>query len=177
MSTDWGRGAATIGSFMIKYFGGDHIAVHIGKAGWQVPEGEPVTVLMQIDRAPAMRAQGYGVSLGGVSGLEIRIDGNDTWAATGKNAITEFVSLLGTGRQIVVSFPDGTEVPWVGRLDGARAALKSFSACGETIDAAKAPGTTQPFGRAPQPAPGATQPFGRAPEPAPTTVTQPYHKL
>lgn len=62
MSNDWGFAGATVGSFMIKYFGGDHIAVHVGKAGWQVPEGRPVPVLMQVDRAPGMRVQAYGVS-------------------------------------------------------------------------------------------------------------------
>jgi hypothetical protein len=163
LSTDWGRGGSAVGRFMIKYFGGDRIVVHIGKIGWQVPEGQPVIVGMQVDRAPGMRVQARGVKLGSMNGLEFAIESNDTWLATGKNALTEFVSLLATGRQIVVSFPDGTEAPWVGRLDGASTALKSFSACNDTINAAKAPGTTQPF--------------GRVPEPAPTIVTQPYHKL
>jgi hypothetical protein len=166
MSTDWQRGGATVGSFMVKYFGGDGIVVHIGKVGWQVPEDQRVTVLMQVDRAPAMRVQARGGTAGGVSALEFAIASNDTWAATGKNAVEEFVKLLANGRQITVSFPDGSEPPWLGHLDGARAALQSFMACGTTIDAAnnRAPGTTQPFSR------------GEAPKPA-TTVTQPFQRL
>jgi hypothetical protein len=159
MRTDWRAG----GTFLIKYFGQDELVVQIGREGWQVPFGQPVTVLIRVDQAPAFSIVSHGVGdVGrGWSVLEL-------WAATGKSAIEEFVALLTTGRQVSVSFPDGDEPPWIGQLDGSGAALRSFTACGTTIDAAnsRAPGTTQPFSRR------------EAPEPPPAgTITQPFHRL
>lgn len=166
MSTDWAIRGQTTGSFLIKYFGKDEVLVQIGRVGWQVPYGQPVTVHIQIDQAPAIKALSHGGGeMQGWSFLEFTIKRDDVWAATGKNAIEEFLALLSAGRQITVSFPDGSEPPWVGQLAGSRAALQSFMACGTTIDAANrgAPGTTQPFSRreAPKPATTDTQPFQR----------------
>ncbi len=167
MSTDWGVRGQTTGRFLIKYFGQDEILVHIGRVGWQVPYGQPVMVHIQIDQAPVIKALSHGTGeRQGWSLLELTIKRDDVWAATGKNAIEEFVALLSAGRQITVSFPDGSEPPWIGQLAGSRAALQSFFACGTTIDAAN------------KGAPGATQPFSprEAPKPA-TTITQPFRRL
>jgi hypothetical protein len=168
MKTDWGVGGQTTGSFLIKYFGQKEVVVQIARAGWQVPYGQKVKVQIQIDQTPAIKVLSHGTGeKPGWSFLEFTIKHDDVWTVTGKNAFEEFVALLSAGRQITLSFPDGSEPPWKGQLAGSRAALQSFMACGTTIDTAKneAPGTTQPFS-------------GRreAPDPA-TTVTQPFHRL
>lgn len=162
MSTDWEIRGQTTGSFIIKYFGAGEIVVHIGRAGWQVPDGQPVRVHIQIDQAPVMEVLSHGAGENQKwSILEFTIKRDDVWEATGKNAIEEFLALLSAGRQITVSFPDGSEPPWVGQLAGSRDALKSFMACGTTIDAAnhRTPEATQPFSRKEAPEPATTQPF------------------
>jgi hypothetical protein len=167
MSTDWELRGQTTGSFVIKYFGLDEIVVHIGRMGWQVPYGQPVTVHIQIDQAPVLEVLSHGSGERQAwSILEFTMKSDDVWEATGENASEEFLALLSAGRQITVSFPDGSEPPWVGQLSGSRAALQSFTACGTTIDAAN------------RRRPGATQPFSpkEAPKPA-TIVTQPFQKL
>jgi hypothetical protein len=90
---------------------------------------------------------------------------------TGKPAIGEFLNLLSSGRQITVSFPDGSELPWVGQLAGSTAALHSMGACIITMDAARkgSPGTAQ--------APGTTQPFTPKETPKPSTSSQPFRQL
>jgi len=162
-----GKSEARLHSFLIKYFGQDEILVHIGRVGRQVPYGQPVAVHIQIDQAPVFKvlSHGAGENKEG-SVLEFAIERDDVWTATDKNESEEFLALLSAGRQITVSFPDGSEPPWVGQLSGARAALQSFTACGTTIDAAN------------RRRPGATQPFSpkEAPKPA-TIVTQPFQKL
>jgi hypothetical protein len=162
MSTDWEVRGQTTGSFIIKYFGGGEIVVHIARAGWQVPYGQTVKVLIQIDQAPVMEVLSRGVEENqGMSILEFTIKRDDVWEATGKNAIEEFLALLSAGRQITISFPDGSEPPWIGQLAGSRGALQSFMACGTTIDAAnhRTPEATQPFSRKEAPEPATTQPF------------------
>jgi hypothetical protein len=163
MSTDWGVKGQTTARFLIKYFGRDEIVIHIGRVGWQVPYGQPVKVYIQIDQAPVIEFLSHGVGEEKQSVLECTIKRDDVWAATGKNAIEEFLALLSAGRQITVSFPDGSEPPWAGQLAGSRAALQSFMACGTTIGAAnrEAPGATQPFSPKEAPKPATTQPFHR----------------
>jgi len=166
MSTDWVLRDQTARSFLIKYFGQNEIVVHIGHVGWQVPYSQPAMVHIQIDQAPAIKVLSHGTGeKRGWSFLEFTIKNDDVWTATGKNAFDEFVALLSAGRQITLSFPDGSEPPWVGQLAGSRAALQSFMACGTTIETAKngVPGTAQPFSpkEAPIPTITGTQPFHR----------------
>jgi hypothetical protein len=165
MSTDWAVRGQTVARFLIKYFGRDEIVFHIGRAGWQVPSGQPVRVRIQIDQAPIMEVLSHGVAeeTQGFSMLEFAIKRDEVWEATGKNATEEFVDLLANGREITISFPDGSEHSWVGQLAGSRTALQSFIACGTTIDAATGSerGTTQPFSPKEAPKPATTQPFHR----------------
>ena len=166
MSTSWEIRGQTVGEFLIKYFGQDEVVVHVGRVGWDVPYGQPVRVQIQIDQAPAFKVVSHGIGEREGSGsglLEFTIRHDDVWAVTGKNAFDEFVSLLSAGRQITVSFPDGSEPSWTGQLAGSRAALQSFMACGTTIDAANraTPRTTQPFSGRGAPEPATTQPFHR----------------
>jgi hypothetical protein len=171
MSTDWSVGGQTTGRFMIKYFGQHEIVVHIARVGWQVPYGQPVPVQIQIDQAPAMKAIARGAEEGQGGLLEFTIEDTDVWAVTGKPAIEEFVNLLSSGRQITVSFPEGSEPPWVGQLAGSTAALRSLDACVITMNAASktAPRTAQ--------APGTTQPFTPKETPKPSTSSQPFRQL
>jgi hypothetical protein len=165
MSTDWGVEGQTTSRFLIKYFGQDELVIHIGRFGWQVPFGQPARVRMKIDQAPTMEIVSHGVvaEKHGSSLLEFAIKRDDVWEPTGKSAIEEFLALLSAGRQITISFPDGSEPPWVGQLAGSQAALQSFMACGATIEAANrgAPGGTQPFSPRQARQPATTQPFRR----------------
>jgi hypothetical protein len=171
MGSDWAVGGQTTGRLMLKYFGQSEIVVHIGRLGWQVPYGQPVPVQIQIDQAPAMKTIARGAEQGKGNLLEFAIKETDVWPVTGKNAIDEFVNLLSSGRQITVSFPDGSELPWVGQLAGSTAALHSMGACIITMDAARkgSPGTAQ--------APGTTQPFTPKETPKPSTSSQPFRQL
>jgi hypothetical protein len=156
---------------MIKYFGQHELVIHIVRVGWQVPYGQPVPVQIQIDQATAMNVVARSGQEGGGDLLEFAIKDTDVWPVTGKPAVGELVALLSSGRQITISFPDGSEPPWVGHLAGSTAALRSLDACVITMNAASkgAPRTAQ--------APGTTQPFAPKETPKPSTSSQPFRQL
>ena len=74
----------------------------------------------------------------------------------------EFSNLFRAGIRLRVSFPEGSEEPWVASLQGSPAAYTNFARCIVVVSGNGAdPGPSQPFGAVPRTAPRpGSQPYG-----------------
>jgi hypothetical protein len=135
------------------------IFLRVWKSTWQIPAGQPIKVIMQVDQATPMSFDGIGRPYYPGSLVDIYIPLNAVWAATGKSMLEEVANLLSHGVRLKIYFPNGTEGGWEGGLSGATAALGSLVNCIYAM-----PSPTQPYSMA-RPAP--TQPYAPTP-------TQPY---
>jgi hypothetical protein len=140
-----------------QYAGNPDLTLLLGKEGWAIPAGTAVDLALDIDGASVwrMHGQGAGTSLQGAIAL----------ADSGP-----FESAFRNGRAMRVSFPAGSEAPWIGNLIGSSAVFTAFNTCRATMPrTAQVSAPTQPFGGPPP----ATQPFTPAaaasavPAPAP----------
>ncbi len=137
-------------SFNVKWYAGTrYLAIQIFKAGWQIPTGTPVDVILQFDTAAPWSAKALPFNGGKALQLEVRLAQVDT-----------FINEIRYAVRMTVTFPDGSEAPWIGSMVGSDLAMQAMVGCIRTVSGSGAP-QTQPFAQ-PQP----TQPFGAAPEPA-----------
>ena len=115
---------------------------------------------MQFDNAPPWQAVATGFSMpNGVSGLEFYVP---------EPAMKQFGNEMRYSNQVAISFPDGDEKPWTGKLTGSGAAYTAFTNCIQRMIQSTAPNTADNGGPQPFAKSKPSQPF-RAPEPvAPT---------
>jgi hypothetical protein len=139
------RISGAVRSFFIKYEKGfDGVFLQLFKDGWHIPAGQPIDVVLQVDQAMAWRLPGTGMQVPGLpfSGINISIPANSVSTITGKNTIEVIASLLREGLSVKFFFPEGSEPPWEGPLDGSSTALSVMAGCVSAITAAPQP--TQP---------------------------------
>lgn len=164
------RNAADGRTFSMRYeIGGDALIFKATKPAWNIPSATQLPVAIQIDADQSWQAQ----ALGNGQGVE--------WALDRSAALT-FDAQFRHGVAMTISFPSGSEPPWVIPLRGSTAASNAMGVCITDLRQRAGPqGPTQPYGAAapvtPAPAQGPTQPFGAAPpvqpQSAPPPATQP----
>jgi hypothetical protein len=152
-------------SIYVKYqANSSSLFLHLFKTGWNIPDGQPVTVVVQVDHAPTMMLSGIGMhhTQHESDGINIVVP-NTAWAASGKPMDVELLGLIRDGLKIQFYFPDGNEESWDGQLTGSTNAVMSLAQCITALDGSLSPpappsvAPTQPFA-APQ-----TQPFAAVP--------------
>jgi hypothetical protein len=131
-------------SLHVKWFeGNSHLTVQAFREGWRIPHGTRMPVSLRVDRNPGWDvAQAFGTN----NLVE--------WRVT-QATFDEFSALFRLGSMLTVSFPAGSEEPWVASLRGSAATYDVFAGC--ILRTGRPP---QPHDR---PATGAVQPFGGAP--------------
>ncbi len=149
--------------FAVKYFQGEsRFTVHLAKAGWHIPSGTQARVDLRFDGGAPWHATAGGFTLpNGLSALEFYVAGE---------GIVKFGNEFRLARQMVVSFPDGDEIAWAGKLTGSEAALTAFTGCLSRLVRPGAPGgdnDTQPFAKTLP-----SQPF-RTPQPVAPVLDRP----
>jgi hypothetical protein len=154
-------------SFWLKYqpTSADKLGLTFYRPGWNIPQGQPVDVVVQVDNAPPFELHGVGAGRAkdGWSGFSAMISLDDV-RSNGEAVIPYVLGLLGDGLSMKVSFPSGTEQPWEASLNGSRAAISRMGDC-VTASASLSTGqtpTSQPFTAKPEefsPATKTSQPF------------------
>ena len=144
------EGRSTGRSLYLKYLHGSHaIVVHAVKLSWSIPANARIPVEMGIDNAP-----GWTATATRMENLAAGIE----WLV-GLDVMDCFEAQFRAGRQLILSFPSGTEEPWEANLSGSNAMMGAFNNCIRRIY----DGTpTQPHGGT-----STTQPHSTPP-------TQPY---
>jgi hypothetical protein len=143
--------------FIVKWFKkDDSLVIHLHKDSWRIPAGTRLHMTVQFDQDVPWEGIGTAHPNGG--GLvELDID-----------TPQRFLTRLAQANSMVVSFPDGTETPWIAKMSGSQVAvLRMLSCMRDSTQFA-----TQPYGRQPPVAPATppTQPFaGSAAPSAPPT--------
>jgi hypothetical protein len=151
----------------IKYFEGDDgLTMQIFKSGWQIPPDTKANVRLQFDKASPWQAVASGFITGaGTSGLELRIPSGES--------LRRFGIEFRYSNQIIISFLDGDEGAWTGKLSGSDAAYTVFANCIGALQPSAAPTTsnretTQPFAKGQQ-----SQPFSGSQPAQPFSAPQP----
>ncbi len=161
-------------AFSLRYaLGADSVTFVAAKPSWSIPNDLHVPVVMQVglNRPWSERAVGHG------DRLEWSMD---------RETVERFDQEFRRAESMTVTFPSGSERPWIVSLKGSAAASSAMGRCvtamtqeaGATVPAKAGPQSpTQPFGAsaaAPgQPTqPAAAQPTAAEPAPKPT-ATQP----
>jgi hypothetical protein len=122
------------------------------KPGWQIPAGTKLPVVMQIGLAQPWTEQATG------SGDSVQ------WTLDG-NTMQTFYAQFSGASSMTVTFPSGTEPPWVMGLAGSSAITNAMARCVADV---------QQRAAAPTPAPQtATQPFAATSNPAPNPTLAP----
>lgn len=96
--------------------GDDHLTVVLRKQAWRIPDHADAEVLLEFDRAGPWRARAHGTG----QNLEFYIP---------LNAVDEFERQFRTAHAVRVSFPSGTESPWIGTMGGSSGAITSMIRC------------------------------------------------
>jgi hypothetical protein len=134
------------------------------KTGWQIPAGTKLPVVMQIGLNQPWTEQATG------NGDSVQ------WVVDG-NAMQAFNAQFSGASSMTVTFPSGSEPPWVMGLAGSSAITTAMARCVADVQqraAAPAPapqGTTQPFAATANPAPNPNP--SPAPNPGPSTSPAP----
>jgi hypothetical protein len=140
--------------FDLKYEG-DSLFMHLHSNGWDIPNGTPIKLSMQVDTALDWEIDAVGhKNKEGYSYIEFAFDWNEV-APSGEKYVAEFTNLLKNGLELKIRFP-GSEPDWTAQLTCATAALNQMGVCMEVLDGAMSP-PTQPFSA--KPSPKKTQPF------------------
>ncbi len=144
---------------VIYFINESHLTVRMNKATWQIPADTRVGVVLQFDNYPVWTATADGA-------------GGDVEFSVPTNALAEFAREFRAGNRMRISFPDGSEAPWLASLAGTSFMLDRFLECvrriqgTETQPYAQTPATpTQPFSGGGRPAPESPPTFGGAPTP------------
>ncbi|MBV9782563.1 MAG: hypothetical protein JO264_01960 [Acidisphaera sp.] len=154
--------------FGVKWFSGnDHLTVQATKTTWSIPSRTNIRVVLQFDRALPWTATASGfVNRTGLSGIEFTIPaaGLDT-----------FLNELRYSLRMTLSFPDGTELPWLYDMDGTNEAVVTMANCIKYIAGSSASAPTQPYGNTQPYSISPTQPFlrGQPPVAPPPMSLQP----
>lgn len=127
--------------------GGNHVTFTASKPGWQVPDGTEVPVVMQVGLSQPWTLQAGGTG----DRVEWTLD---------TNAMQTFDAQFRGASSMTITFPAGSEPPWVIGLHGSRAISDAMNRC--VTDLRRRPGvaappqsTTQPFEAVPSaPPPG-----------------------
>ncbi len=133
-------------TFSLRFqIGGDTVTFIAAKPGWNIPDGTQIPVVMQIGLEQPWTEQ--------ASGKGDRVQ----WKLDRVNAQI-FDGQFRSATSMTVTFPSGSEPPWVVSLVGSTAASNAMGRC--MTDLARRGETAQPVA---QPTPAeqtATQPFG-----------------
>ena len=163
-------------AFSLRFSPGDDGIIFVAdKPNWDIPEGTPVPVVMQIGLERPWTEQ----AVGHVDRVE--------WSME-RAVVPTFDAQFRRAASMTVTFPAGSERPWIISLNGSTTASNAMGRCVTAMTqnaaavAAPAPATqgpTQPYGAAPaSPAPATPQesapPSDTSPVgPAQTAPTQP----
>ncbi len=133
--------------------GGANVTFTASKPGWQIPDGTALPVVMQVGLSEPWTVQAVGRG----DTVEWTVD---------TNAMRTFDTQFRAASSMTLTFPGGTEPPWVIGLRGSTAISNAMGRC--ITDLRQRANTTV----SPQ---STTQPFGAAPaaSPAPGTVPTP----
>lgn len=143
------RGEAEGRQLHIKYFqNSPRLSFQAMRTSWNVPQGARMPVNFQIDENRPWNASASGSpgtpTTGGI--VEWTIEGD---------SISAFERQFRAGRKLRVSFPGGSEAPWIVSLIGTNAMVSQFVGCMRSINAGSGGGGGPP----PTANPGPTQPF------------------
>jgi len=142
----------------IKYFAGDdHLTFQMFKTTWQVPSGTRLAVTMQMGANPLWSAHAYGEA----DHVEFTIP---------YSGLDNFAREFRYSQMMRITFPQGSEAPWITSLAGTNVMLDRFIACMRDIRNAQPPGGGQPYSGPPGPPPQPSQPFGGGGPAAPGPV-------
>ena len=142
------------------------------KPSWNVPNGTTMPVVMQIGLDRPWTAQAEG-------------DGQRIHWTIGRDAMGEFDAQFRAASSMTVSFPNGSEQPWVIALNGSTAVSNAMGRCirqmaqraaAQTAAPPPPQGGTQPFSDQNPPSAAAGQPAAQPEQPAgnpPDSGTQP----
>jgi len=147
LRTGWAGGTQ---GFIVKWFSGLELIVHIYKSTWNVPEGRQVDLQFQFDHAAPWFGKAAGTKNPNL--VEVRIP---------PDRVDSFLNEVRYANTLYVAFPSGTEAPWSGAMAGSSAGVTGLLQCVHVTNAQMAP----------TPAPTPSQPYAIAPHPAPS---QPY---
>jgi len=145
-------------TFTVKLFqGDDHLTVQVFKPSWQVPPGTRVAISMQFDRNAPWTANAIGME--SAKGVELTVP---------LDRAVNFSNEVRAASTMRLSFPNGSEAPWIGDMTGSNNSVSAMVTCINALNRTNG-GPTQPFGDAtpaPQPPPMG-QPIAPIPLPAP----------
>jgi hypothetical protein len=151
----------------IKWFAGDTMmTIHLVKTSWNIPQGTTMRVELGFDR------NGFAAADGAV-GAPIPSKHARAFAGSyiqfkiaDPKLLADFALNFENALKMWLTFPAGTEQPWVVDMTGSRTIANAFFNCAQTL--ALPPSFTpgpQPYSSAPTQPHGAapTQPFGTPP--------------
>lgn len=147
--------------------GGNHVTFTASKPGWQIPDGTEIPVVMQVGLSQPWTLQAAGTG----DRVEWPLD---------TNAMQTFDAQFRGASSMTITFPAGTEPPWVIGLRGSRAISDAMNRCVTDLRrrpsaAAQPQSTTQPYEAMPAaPPPGVPDvPQGMPGVPSGTPGTSP----
>ena len=115
----WTWPGKVLGTMFVKWSGDLGLFIHVAKSNWKLPNYENVTIRISFDSG---WREGKGFVLdnhkGGSTVQIMANEDSDGFMADFRNA-----------REITISFPDGNEKPWTGKMHGSRKAGQWFDAC------------------------------------------------
>lgn len=121
----------------------DHLTVRMDKSSWRIPDRTKVDVVLQFDANPVWTASADG------SGQIVEF-------TVSTNGLNDFAQQFRYGNRMRISFPDGTEEPWLASLAGTNFMLDRFLECVQRIRATG----SQPYAAQPAVPTQPTQPTG-----------------
>ncbi|MBF3053411.1 hypothetical protein HKW90_03200 [Pseudomonas aeruginosa] len=114
-------------NFAIKAMGGaNHLSVTLYKDSWKIPKGKSVQANIDFMDNYQLAVDGYG-------------DGKILDLALPASETASFILNIRDAKKLRISFPSGSEQPWVASLDGAKSLLLDFVNCADSQE------HTQPF--------------------------------
>src|SRR4051794_28397584 len=128
--------------FSIK-FQGNQLFVQFAKSSWNIPKGTNVRVSYQVDSAPPIYFDAYGIKMNDMGAMEFAFDWDQVNPRDGENYVRTFLNLMQNGRVVRFSFPNGSETDWVASLDGSSDAIDELMSCAGDLASSSKP--TQPF--------------------------------
>ena len=136
-------------AFSLRFqIGGDEVTFAAVKPGWNIPAGTRIPVVMQVGLEPPWSQQAVG------SGNRVQ------WTVDRAGAAT-FDAQFRRATSMTVTFPSGTEQPWVISLSGSTAASNAMGRC--VTDLTQRAAATPPAAAPESAEQSATQPFAAAP--------------
>jgi hypothetical protein len=145
---------------MIKWQSTDSgLFVHIGKDGWSIPLGVEMPIEIQFDRMPKLEGMAASRTDKGQYAKMIEI-----WIKK-ESEIASFMDNFMAADKMYVSFPGGSEKPWVAKMDGSETIGRHFKHCVADFIAEGEKKSTQPFGSTQPHSPTSPRDGGKASQP------------